>query len=119
MTNLWEPVRSKPLGNDPSHQPPECDEHTAVVYEDFMYVFGGFVNGDRSNEVYKFNFKSAEWSHVDGGAHKPEERAGHSAVVVELEGVSFMYIFGGKNNNDQMLNDMWRLNLSNEQWELV
>lgn len=32
-----------------------------------------------------------------------------------------MYIFGGKDNSDTMLNDMWRLNLSgsNQDWEKV
>lgn len=30
-----------------------------------------------------------------------------------------MYVFGGKDNEDLKLNDLWRLNLSTEQWEEV
>ena len=53
-TNLWELVRTKSFQNDPMNTPPAIDEHTAVVNEDYMYVFGGFVDGDRVNFTYKF-----------------------------------------------------------------
>lgn len=62
LTNLWDPVRCKPVGEFDPNKPPEVDEHTAVVWDDDMIIFGGFVDGERSNSIYKFNFKSGEWT---------------------------------------------------------
>ena len=80
-----------------------------------MYIFGGFVNGDRANSVYKYHFQASEWTKCDVKGSLPAARAGHSAVVVNGQ----MYIFGGKDNNDKMLNDLWRLDLNTEAWEQV
>lgn len=77
-----------------------------------MYIFGGFVNGDRANEVFRFDFQKQEWKQIDAGAKQPAARAGHSACVVADDKEAHMYIFGGKDNDDKILNDMWRLNLS-------
>jgi hypothetical protein len=44
--------------------PQGSDEHSAVVYEDTMFVFGGFVEGDRVDYTYKFNFKTGEWRRI-------------------------------------------------------
>ena len=30
-----------------------------------------------------------------------------------------MYVFGGKDNEDNKLNDLWRLDLATDKWELV
>lgn len=120
-TNLWELVRSK---QDEVNTPPECDEHTAVVHDEQMILFGGFVDGDRVNCVHKFNFKLGEWRRIqfDQAEKQPSARAGHSAVVcpnVGASGDSYMYVFGGRDNEDVKLNDLWRLNLSTEKWEQV
>jgi hypothetical protein len=51
---------------------------------------------------------------------RPSARAGHTAVVAKnAAGTSFMYVFGGKDNQDNKLNDLWKLNLSTEKWECV
>jgi hypothetical protein len=82
--------------------PSGTDEHTAVVHEDQMILFGGFVDGDRINSTYKFNFKLGEWKLViyKEGDPRPIARAGHSAVVTQDKdtGVPLMYIFGGRDN---------------------
>mmetsp|Transcript_23695 Transcript_23695/g.23455 ORF Transcript_23695/g.23455 Transcript_23695/m.23455 type:complete len:81 (+) Transcript_23695:317-559(+) len=44
--------------------PPPLDSHTACLYEEgsvgWMVVFGGFVQGDRTNEVYILNLNTAK-----------------------------------------------------------
>jgi hypothetical protein len=65
-----------------------------------MIVFGGFVEGERVNQTFKFTFKTGEWKIVTlNSEHAPEPRAGHSATlyVNEETGEPFMYVFGGKN----------------------
>jgi len=114
-TNLWEPVRTKAGPGQDGTQAPECDEHTAVVWNDDMVIFGGFIGGERVRAVHKFNFTRGEWTIVqfDEKDPQPVARAGHAAVLVDDN----MYIFGGKNNDDFMMNDMWRLNLTTNRWE--
>lgn len=68
--------------------PPAVDEHTAVVNDDNMYIFGGFVDGDRTNQVFIFNFKLGEWKLliIQEGYNPPCARAGHSSVVASDNG---------------------------------
>jgi len=115
--NMWELVRSKNANNDSLNAPPACDEHTAIVHNEEMIVFGGFIDGDRVNSAHRFNFKSGEWSAVlyNNSECKPSARAGHTAVVDE----NFMYVFGGKDNDDYKLNDLWRLDLNTDTWEKI
>jgi hypothetical protein len=63
-SNLWELTRVKAADNNQENLPQGSDEHTAVVHEDSMYVFGGFIDGDRVDFTYKFNFKSGEWHFI-------------------------------------------------------
>ena len=75
-----------------------------------MVVFGGFCGGTRSNEVTVYNFPANSWSNV---TFPPEEeipcpRSGHSAVVYKGN----MYIFGGKDDSSEKLNDFWSFNIA-------
>jgi N-acetylneuraminic acid mutarotase len=97
--------------------PPPRDEHSAVVYERYMYVFGGYIGSEPTNSffVYDINFKM--WRKVSSIKYmlseKPCPRAGHSAVTV----VNFMYLFGGRDANKNKLNDLWRFNFRFDFWE--
>lgn len=82
------------------------DEHSAAVDEpnQTMVVFGGFEDGERTNETIIYNLKSNLWTSVkhEKGS-RPCPRSGHSAVI---QG-NFMYVFGGKAGNSLKLNDLW------------
>ena len=80
-----------------------------------MIVFGGFVDGDRVNTVFRFNFKTSEWRSVGLGEVNPSPRASHSATIAD----NYMYVFGGKDNDDEKLNDLWRLDLDTDVWEQI
>ena len=32
------------------------DNHTAVIFYDYMFIFGGFIDGDRTNQVLIYDF---------------------------------------------------------------
>lgn len=95
------------------------DEHTAVLDEasNSMVIFGGFEDGERTNEVVSYNLKTNQWTKVKlpEGAKKPCPRSGHSACV---QG-NMMYIFGGKSDNATKLNDLWAFNMSNPSWQRI
>ena len=83
-----------------------------------MVLFGGFVNGERMNATYTFNFSTNEWSKLQTKGDKlPCPRAGHSALIYSNEVSDFMYIFGGKGEDNDKMNDLWRLDLNSNTWE--
>jgi N-acetylneuraminic acid mutarotase len=57
-TYKWEIINAR------GEVPLSRDEHTAFIYEGSMVVFGGFVNGDRVNEIYRYYFKENRWERV-------------------------------------------------------
>lgn len=75
-----------------------------------MIIFGGFADGSRTNEIAKYSFADNKWSRVEipDGQSKPSARSGHTAVVYG----GGMYIFGGKDDENNKLNELWRLDFS-------
>lgn len=74
-----------------------------------MLVFGGFVEGTRSNDLYEFTFETQEWKKIEY-TDGPCARAGHSAAI---NGES-MLVFGGHNDENEKLRDLWEY--SNGSW---
>ena len=70
-----------PKDGDQNNMPVTRDEHSAVVYKDCMVIFGGFAFGERTNTLYKYNFKKNVWEKLYPVTESPRERVGHSAVV--------------------------------------
>eukprot|EP00349_Pseudokeronopsis_sp_Brazil_P011736 CAMPEP_0202978888 /NCGR_PEP_ID=MMETSP1396-20130829/85186_1 /ASSEMBLY_ACC=CAM_ASM_000872 /TAXON_ID= /ORGANISM="Pseudokeronopsis sp., Strain Brazil" /LENGTH=156 /DNA_ID=CAMNT_0049718061 /DNA_START=601 /DNA_END=1068 /DNA_ORIENTATION=+ len=97
-------------GDVPSHR----DEHTAVIYENSMVIFGGFeYSGERVNEIFRYFFSENKWEKVMVmGGELPSPRAGHSAVMIG----DSMLIFAGKDNGDQRLNDLWEFSFNTYEW---
>lgn len=100
----WEPMLMQK-----GSMPLPRDDHTAVIYEGReMVVFGGFVDGsERTNDVYIYNIKDNKWEKVDTGRVAPKPRAGHSAVIYHHS----MVIFGGRDEDNEKLNDVWVFDL--------
>lgn len=72
-----------------------------------------FLDGTRMNEAFvcKRNNNNIEWRQI--GKHsnpKPCPRASQSCVVYEGNA----YIFGGQDDDNNKLFDLWKLNLSTE-----
>ena len=88
-----------------------------------MYIFGGFVDGERDNHTFAYNFSTNRWSKIDlaDDDARPCARAGHSALlhceVADNKETPYMYVFGGKDIENDKLNDLWRLNLVTFKWE--
>jgi N-acetylneuraminic acid mutarotase len=76
--------------------PPSRDGHTAVVYGDRMYIFGGFEEENQrfSQETYYFDFITKTWGQLITEGEPPQYRDFHTACVIEGR----MYIFGGRSD---------------------
>lgn len=107
----WELM--KPKGDLPHSR----DEHTSCIneFERTMVIFGGFCDGYRTNEIVKYHFTDNRWSTVQTVDPKPISRSGHSAIIFN----SSMYVFGGKDEDNNKLNDLWSLDLSNNLWKQI
>ena len=80
-----------------------------------MVIFGGFLEGGaRTNTIYRYYFKENKWENVQiMGDIMPPIRAGHSAIIYGDN----MLVFGGKDDSNNKLNDLWAFNFSTYCWE--
>jgi hypothetical protein len=63
--------------------------------------------------VYIYNIKDNKGEKVDTGRVAPKPRAGHSAVIYQHS----MVIFGGRDEDNEKLNDVWVFDLQSRQWK--
>ena len=111
---------------DSETTPVGCLLHSAVVFEDKMYVFGGltsihtFTNcSSDHDELWSLNIdcvineKTAFWTkHTTIGNH-PSSSFGHSAVLINNS--TEMLVFGGT-DGQTVLDDVWLYTLFLNKW---
>jgi N-acetylneuraminic acid mutarotase len=86
------------------------------MWGDKMVIFGGFVEGYRTNEVLIYDFKARKWETIDPKeGTMPEPRAGHSCSVYN----DCIYVFGGKDDDNTKLNDFWKFDLKSHIWNQI
>ena len=99
--------------------------HSAVVFQNSMFVFGGYtgdINSNsslrNSNELFEYKFNTSQWidweDKITGTL--PPARSAHGAAIFDNK----LWIFAGYDGNTR-LNDMWAINLlsSSPQWEKI
>jgi N-acetylneuraminic acid mutarotase len=95
------------------------DGATTVYYEGKAYIFGGatdiFGKPVPSNQMKTFDPKTDQVSHFQTDNTWPEPRTGHSSCQSQ-DGSKF-YIFGGKNEKGEYLNDLWEFDLRTLFWK--
>ncbi|KAH7726521.1 kelch domain-containing protein 3 isoform 2 [Aphelenchoides avenae] len=104
--------------------PPTRYGHTAVVWNDRMYVFGGFEDETQrlSRETYCFDFLTKAWTQVMTQGTPPSRRDYHTACV----GDGKMWVFGGRSDAmgqshsglDIYCDQLRCLDLHTERWSL-
>lgn len=99
---------------DKSLKPSELesiDEHTSCAYDNKLFVFGGNVHGSKSNKLFILDLDSRKWKtkEYDNG---PSERSSHSATIKDGK----MYIFGGKDIENNKLGDFWVYDIATDTW---
>jgi len=84
-------------------------------------VFSGFVNGSRVNEVAKFNVVNAHTIEAtqlqanDPAPGFPKPRASASSAVYN----DCLYIFGGQDDDNNKLDDLWEYNSNTSTWRQI
>ncbi|KAH9414813.1 hypothetical protein DERP_008654 [Dermatophagoides pteronyssinus] len=89
--------------------------HSAIVYKESMYIYGGMSNLNVRNDFWSWNFKTKEWNRVKTNRTNPGVRSFHSAIVV----LDSMFIYGGERSNGNHTNELWRYRFANQTWEHI
>jgi N-acetylneuraminic acid mutarotase len=111
--NTW--TKLKQTGTVPK---PRDDHSLSQINDTSFLIFGGFVQGSRVNECYtcKKNGSTLEWSLVEiKSKEAPCIRASHSTAVYNGK----CYIFGGQDDDNNKLNDLWELTLDTGIYKLM
>ncbi|GAM29165.1 hypothetical protein SAMD00019534_123410, partial [Acytostelium subglobosum LB1] len=95
---------------------PAKTEHSSVVYQDSMYIFGGYSGPQTYLDVsiYKLDLETFEGKSIQGKGAIPTGRSAHCACVWN----HYMYIFGGWDGTESN-NSFFRFNFLTEEWSRV
>ncbi|EFA83421.1 hypothetical protein PPL_03567 [Heterostelium album PN500] len=99
-------------GNGPTAR----SAHSAICYEDSMYIFGGWDGYESNNDIYKLDLKTNVWSQIKS-ENAPSKRRAHSSVIYKNN----IYIFGGfdTSKKPETFNILYKFSLENETWSEV
>lgn len=95
---------------DTGNRPTVRTDHSCVVYEASLYIFGGFDGRSRFQDLHQYSISFREWLEIPPTDNAPMGRFGHSAVVYR----SGMFIFGGWNGHDT-LDDLYEFSMTTSQ----
>ncbi|KAI1299243.1 Leucine-zipper-like transcriptional regulator 1 [Halotydeus destructor] len=90
--------------------------HSAVVYGDHMWIYGGQTDLQERNDFWKWSFRKRTWTRVKPRVNKqgPGGLYNHTAVCA----FGSMLVFGGETEG-QLAHDVWRFHFDSEAWEKV
>ena len=97
---------------DESKVPSKRCKHSACIYQNQMYLFGGWDSSGKLNDMYRYLFDRNEWE-VIPCTNPPPARSAHSVAIYQ----NSMYLFGGIGDNKY--NDMYRFSFKTNQWSLI
>ncbi|KAI9595545.1 hypothetical protein BDF19DRAFT_385140 [Syncephalis fuscata] len=112
-TRRW--LRVNVQGNIPLRR----RDHTAVMANGVMFIFGGQSDGYFFNDLMAFDTRTLtaptpRWEFYEPANDGPSGRAGHSTTVYQDR----LYVFGGT-DGETFFNEMWCYDLHTCEWELL
>ena len=91
--------------------PPARQAHSAVVFDDSMYIFGGERSSYEYSDIWKFSFEDGTWEFVaPRNSSAALGRHDHSAVVYD----DVMYVYGGRSPAPK--GDFWAYSFEEGTW---
>jgi Galactose oxidase, central domain len=94
-----------------------------------MYIFGGYVRGGKSNDLWKYDLENNDWVLLNEGDYKNTDPKYHQdrpknipaprigAAILEFK--QAIYLFGGHDEQNEKLDDFWKFDLASKQWILI
>eukprot|EP01103_Thecamoeba_quadrilineata_P003450 TRINITY_DN13223_c0_g1_i1.p1 TRINITY_DN13223_c0_g1~~TRINITY_DN13223_c0_g1_i1.p1 ORF type:complete len:386 (-),score=27.34 TRINITY_DN13223_c0_g1_i1:155-1312(-) len=97
--------------------PPARSGHSAVVYKDSMYIFGGWNGHTSLGDFYAFDFDTQLWRKLESTGSVPAQRRMHCTIVYG----DHMYLFGGYDESRPARsdNDIYIYSFKTDSWEIM
>eukprot|EP01082_Thalassiosira_pseudonana_P005351 g4989.t1 g4989 contig18:399533-401689(-) len=97
--------------------PGPCNMHSSdfIPSRGEVYVFRGGNGREYLNDLHALDVESYVWRQVETNGEAPQQRANHSSAVLEWNGTSELFVFGGWNGSER-LNDIHVLDTSTSTW---
>ena len=89
--------------------------HTGIFYQNKIYFFGGKTKYQKSSSILGlevFSLSDGQFSIPSAGKLNPEPRRNHIAELIGGQ----IFIYGGINKSNEILNDSYLLNLNPLKW---
>lgn len=96
---------------DAPNPPTLRTDHSCIMYEASLYIFGGFDARSRFQDLHQYSIDEREWMEIPPTGSTPMGRFGHSAMVFK----SGMFVFGGWNGHDT-LDDLYEFEMATKHW---
>ncbi|XP_053140682.1 uncharacterized protein LOC128340053 isoform X2 [Hemicordylus capensis] len=106
-TKQWSPIAAASYGGSPGPR----HGHSAVVYGNGMYLFGGLMGLSEQKDFWKWDFMASHWSSIR--SQGPPKVVGHTALVLE----DSMLVYGGGVSNARPSNTLWKYHFPSQLWE--
>lgn len=78
-----------------------------------MLCFGGSGLGKKFKDFWNFNLETKKWSKISNPGHPPSARDGHCCGLIKNK---YMFVYGGIDENDNNLSDVYLYDLETHQW---
>ncbi|KAF4744108.1 Leucine-zipper-like transcriptional regulator 1, partial [Perkinsus olseni] len=114
VVRRWRPVQYGCTAEKAMELPGDRSGAASVVYNDALYVLGGYGGSGRLDDLFKFDFNTRLWSQVHTKGETPTGRENNGAVVIKNN----MYLFGGYSGYN-WLNDFHCFNFDTSTWAPV
>ncbi|XP_037778566.1 uncharacterized protein LOC119575159 [Penaeus monodon] len=105
VEETWSQISSR------GEQPAGRHAHSAVLYDNQMWVYGGMTDLQERNDFWRFDTVGRTWTQIRS---RPNPGYLHSHVAAKLH--SSMVIFGGERQGE-VLNELWRFHFGTSTWE--
>ncbi|EFJ23290.1 flagella associated protein 50 [Selaginella moellendorffii] len=94
--------------------PPMRSHHSMTEAGPILYMFGGNIpNYGKVDDLYTFDLRTLLWAKPGTSGNAPAPRDGHAAAY---DGHKRLYIFGGRNEENKLLNDLHYLDVKSMSW---
>ena len=100
-----------------SNAPKRRSYHTSFIHKETLYILGGLdLKEGRISDISSLHLNFTDeikWRNTKVTGDQPEPLSDQSGVLVDDN----FYLFGGQNSKEEVLNDLYILNLNNLNWE--
>lgn len=112
LNERWE-LRN--LSSSSACHPEPRHNHSAVIYQDSMYIYGGLSNLKPLGDLWRWSWRDKRWFREKTRGQSPGPLHGHTAI----QAFGSMFVFGGERQSGRTTRSLWRLNLSNLCWQKI